>query len=317
MGTLFNYLYQFLESASFLLMCAIGMAIIYGMMNVTNMATGQMIMLGAYTTVLLVNQAHVPLMIAILAACAVVAVVGLILDRLILCRLYDRPMEALVATWGVSLILAQAVYLLFGPTLEGVAVPFGAVNIGGYSYSVYRFVLIGVAMLAIGGLYILLNHTRFGLHARATMQNREIASAMGVNANRMNITTFMLGSALAGLVGGLYAPTMSITPSMGNNFLTQAFVPVIVGGSNPLIGTLMASTGLGAVEAVFTILYGTFTGRMAILLAAILCVRFMPDGFTSVYLGLKNRKAMKKAKAQKAASTPAGPSPVGKGGTTA
>lgn len=276
---LISYIYQFLESFSFLALASVGMAIIYGMMGITNLAHGEFMMIGAYTTVLLCGLG-IPFAISVILGALVVAVFGLILDRTIICRLYSRPLDSIVATWGISLIISQLCFVVFGPTMQSVNTPLGTVALGNRSYSVYRLLLVLMAIVILVALFLLFNKTRFGLHSRATMQNREIASSLGVNSAKMNAVTFMLGSGLAGLVGGLYAPLFSLTPSYGTNFLMQSFVTVIVGGTNPLIGTTLASLGLGIVESSMSSFFGTFYGRIGILLVAILFIRVLPGGFS-------------------------------------
>ena len=142
-----------------------------------------------------------------------------------------------------------------------------------------------IAASVVAALAVLFKNTKFGLHSRATMQNREIASTFGVNTYKMNSMTFMLGSALAGLVGALYAPLMGLTPTYGTNFLVESFesfVTVVVGGANPLAGTVLAGTGLGIVDGSLSILGGTFVGRIGILLIAIVSIRILPKGFSGL-----------------------------------
>lgn len=273
------YIYQFLESFSFLALASVGMAIIYGMMGITNLAHGEFMMVGAYATVLL-SRCGIPFIIAVILGALIVAFLGLGLDRTVICRLYDRPLDSIVATWGISLILSQICFVIFGPTMQSINTPLGAVTIGNRSYSVYRLLLVALSFVILGALSVLFNKTEFGLHSRATMQNREIANSLGVNAKKMNAVTFMIGSGLAGLVGGLYAPLLSLTPSYGTNFLMQSFVTVIVGGANPLIGTTLASLGLGVVESSMSSFFGTFYGRIGILVVAIVFIRVLPGGFS-------------------------------------
>lgn len=284
------FIYQFLVSSSFLILAAIGMAIIYGMMDITNMAQGEFMMIGAYTTVLLVNRGNCPFVIAVLAGTVMTTSLGWFCDRVIIRRLYGRTMDSIVVTWGISIILQQLIYIVFGPDLAGISTPLGSFKIGQISYSIYRLLLIGVATVLVVGCFLLFRLTKFGLHSRATMQNREIASTFGVNTNRINSLTFMLGSALAGLVGSLYAPLMGITPTIGTNFLVESFVTVVVGGANPLAGTILAGTGLGLVEGTLSIFYGTFIGRIGILLIAILTIRVLPNGFS----GLVEKRSMRR-----------------------
>lgn len=277
-----NFLYQFLDSTTFLILAALGMAIIYGMMDITNLAQGEFMMVGAYVTVLLVNKASIPFILAVICGTLATVVLGAICDVLVFRRLYGRTMDSIVVSWGISILLSQLIYLIFGPDLAGIKTPLGAIKIGATSYSVYRILLMVIAAILIMAMYFLFKRTKFGLHSRATMQNREIASTFGINTNKMNSLTFMLGSGLAGLVGGLYAPLMGITPSYGTNFLVSSFVTVVVGGTNPLAGTLLAGSGLGLVQGSLQYAYGTFIGNIGILLIAILVIRILPNGFTGI-----------------------------------
>ena len=143
-----------------------------------------------------------------------------------------------------------SILVIFGPSMLGVSTPMGSFNVGKLSYSTYRVFLAFFAVALLIALWALFKHTKFGLHSRATMQNPEIAYALGVDSNKMYLLTYMLGSALAGLCGGLYAPTMSIVPTIGNSFMVQSFVTVVVGGSEPILGTLFSGTGLGIVNSV-------------------------------------------------------------------
>lgn len=294
MNGFINYLYMFLESASYMVLAAMGMSIIYGMMRMTNLATGQLIMVGAYSTSVFYNWLGLPLPVAILGAMAVNAVLGGMIEILIIRRLYNRRKDAIVATWGISIFLQQAVYMIFGPTMSSIPVPFGSIQIGNNAYSVYRLVLIGVAVLMVLMLYLLFGFTKFGLHARATMQNADIANTMGVNSQLMNIVTFALGAGLAGLTGGLYAPTVSIQPALGSNFMTQSFVTVLVGGINPLIGTILAGGALGFINGILSLKFTTFYGRIGILVAGILFIRFLPDGFSGLVKPGGRRKRLAK-----------------------
>ena len=281
MGAVY-YIYQFLDSATFLIMAGLGMSIIYGMMDITNLAQGEFMMVGAYTTVLLVNNVKMPFVIAVLGGTLVTTALGWVCDKLIFRRLYGRTMDSIVVSWGISILLCQLIYIIFGPDLPGITTPLGSIKIGNTSYSEYRLLLMVIAVVLIALVYALFKGTKFGLHSRATMQNREIASTFGVNTYRINSVTFMLGSALAGLAGSLYAPLMGITPTYGTNFLTEAFVTVIVGGTNPLAGTVLAGAGLGLVEGWLSILGGTFIGKIGILLIAIFSIRVLPKGFSGL-----------------------------------
>ena len=286
---MFSYIYQFLDSFSFLVLAVSGLSIIFGMMGIINLAHGEFIMLGAYAMTLMA-KASVPLPLAIILAAAIVGVFGCIVDKLVVCRLYNRPVDSVVATWGISLLLRQGILIILGPSLPGLTTPMGTFFVGGTSYSIYRMVLAAIAVFLLIGMYWLFMHTRFGLHSRATMQNSATAQAMGVNTANMYSLTFTIGSALAGLSGALYGPTMTITPTMGQAFQNDSFVTVIVGGANPLIGTALSGTVLGVIQSVLNILLGTFFGKMGLLIVAIVVIRVLPKGFS----GLVEKYMMKR-----------------------
>lgn len=295
-GVIFSYMYQFLDSFSFLVLAALGMAIIYGMMGITNMAQGELIMIGAYVTDILCTKCGMPLVISILGGTVFTGLVGLVMDRLIMKRLYDRPLDSIVVTWGISIAISQLIFIIFGPSMPGCDIPLGSFKVAGYSYSWYKLLLVLIAIVLIVATFLVFKYTRFGLHSRATMQNRDIANSLGVNANRMNSGTFMLGSALAGLCGGLYLPTMSLTPNYGESFLVQSFVTVLVGGADPLVGTVLAGGGLGVVESFLNMKLNTFYGKIGILIMAIIFIRVLPNGFSGLYNSIVMKRKMKKAK---------------------
>ncbi|ALS24323.1 MULTISPECIES: ABC transporter permease subunit [Paenibacillus] len=286
--SIFNVSYQLMDSFAFLIISAIGLAIIFGMMGIVNLAHGEFIMLGAYITTLLAHS-RVPLPLAVVAATVFVAIFGYIVDRLIIRYLYGRPLDSVVATWGISLILGQGMLILMGPSLQGISTPLGSFTLGDGSYSYYRVVLFVCALALLFFMYWLFMHTEFGLRSRATMQNRAVAQSLGTNTSRMYTITFMLGSAFAGLTGGLYAPTMSISPTFGSSFIMPSFVTVIVGGANPLVGTLLSGGALSAVNSVLSMLYGTLIGKLGLLVVAILFIRIFPLGFS----GLIEKKLMR------------------------
>jgi branched-chain amino acid transport system permease protein len=277
----FNALYQFQVSFSFLLLSAIGLAVIFGMMGVINLAHGEFMMLGAYITTIAATQG-VPLVLAILIAAVGVAAFGAIVEILVVRRLYGRLLDSVAATWAVGLILSQGMLILTGPSMQGVSSPFGSFTVGQTSYSWYRVVLGVISLILLALLYLLFMNTKFGLRARATIQNPEIAQALGVDTTRMYTLTFALGSALAGLAGGLFALTATIVPFFGTNYIVEAFVTVIVGGANALVGTPLAAALLGAINAALSTKYGLYIGRVGLLLTTILIIRVLPDGISGL-----------------------------------
>jgi len=276
-----NLFLQFIDSFGFLVLSAIGLAIIFGMMGVINLAHGEFITVGAYGTALSFH-AGLPLPVAMLVGVALTTVFGLILEFTIIRRLYGRLLDSMVATWGISLIMIQGLRIVFGSSLPSIGTPLGSVQYGSFSYSTYRLLLAGASLVLLGVLYWVFTSTDFGTRARATIQNEEMSRALGTDTNRMYLLTFGIGSALAGLTGALYAPTMTIVPGMGSTFLVEAFVTVVVGGASVLVGTSGAGLLLGFINAVFSNLFGTFAGRMALLVTTILVIRALPRGITGL-----------------------------------
>ena len=279
----FGFVYQFGDACAFLVLCASGLAVIFGMMGVINLAHGEFIMCGAYVTVT-VAKAGLPLPLAVLCGALAAGLAGIVLERLVIRHLYGRPLDTIVATWGISLIVSQGTLILLGPSLADVSTPLGSVAVGGLSYSVYRFVLMGVAAAILLALYALFTLTRFGVLARATIQVPHMAEALGVDTRLIYSLTFGIGAALAGATGGLYAPTMTLVPSMGAQFITEAFVTVVVGGGDVFLGTAPAGVILGLVRASMTTWQGQLAGQIGLLVAVILVIRVLPRGISGLLL---------------------------------
>lgn len=193
----FAALYQFADAFAFLVLSACGLAVIFGMMGVINLAHGEFIMCGAYVTATAVH-AGLPLPLAILAGALVSAVVGMLVEFVVVRHLYERPLDTIVATWGLSLIATQGTLIVIGSTMAGVGTPFGSFQVGAYSYSIYRIVLFLAALGVLGSLYSLFNWTSFGVKARATIQVPHMADALGVDTRWIYSLTFACGAGLAG-----------------------------------------------------------------------------------------------------------------------
>ena len=273
-------LIEVLRAVSWLVLLASGLAIIFGMMRVINIAHGEFLMLGGYT-VILATGAGVPLIVSILVlAPLVVGIFGVLVERLVIRFLYGRMIDTLLATWGLGLLMIGGVTLLFGNTREGVSTPLGGFSVGAYQVSTYTLVLIVVAALLLAAIWAVLKYTRAGLIARAVMQNPGMAQALGVNSRFVYMATFGIGSALTGLAGGLLAPVPGVVPSMGVNFIGQSFITVIVGGASVITGTLSAAVSLGTTSQAVTFGWGPVYGDAALLLAALVLLRLLPQGIT-------------------------------------
>lgn len=267
---------------SVLVIVSIGLAVIFGMMGIINLAHGEFLMLGAYVT-LSAARAGLNLWLAMLFAALMVGLFGVLMERLLIHRLYGRLADSMLATWGLSLILAQGVSDVFGPSTQGIPTPLGNVQVGGYSISEYSFVLIGAAVLMLLLVLWVFKRTRYGTMARAATQLPAMASAVGVNTKRINMWTFGFGASLAGLGGALLAPLAGVTPSMGQAYIARAFMTVIVGGAGVLTGTSAASGLLGGVQYVVSYLSNPFLGQGALLILAIVILRLMPTGLSGYW----------------------------------
>jgi branched-chain amino acid transport system permease protein len=283
LGLIASILYQFGTNAAFLLISAIGLIVILGMMRIINLAHGELMMMGAYTATIAFHRG-IPFPVAAVLSFIVVAVAGAILERLIVKRFYGRELGALVVTWGISLIMGQTTLVLFGPFMQAIAIPGGSFALGPFSFSVYWIALIIIAVLLLVALWWVYTRTVFGLQARATMQNPAMARALGVNTDRIYMLTFALGAGLAGFSGALMAPTVSIAPFMGQQFVAPAFITVVVGGgANVLTGAAGSSLLLSLVKTPVGFWLGAFLGTVVLLLAALIIIRLMPNGI-SAYL---------------------------------
>lgn len=273
-------LYQYADSIALLALAAIGLIIIFGMMGVINMAHGEMMMIGAYATSFS-YYAGVPAAVAVVLGGLGAGLAGIVLERLVIRRFYGRLLSSLVATWGLSLLLSQGALLALGPQIRTVPTPFGSFALGDLSFSYYRVFLCLAALSSIAAVWILFQYTSFGVRARATMENPRMARALGTDTERIYALTFGLGTALAGIAGGLFALTATIGPFYGQSYTAQAFITVVVGGAANIFSGLVASVlSLAAVKTVFMAQFNILIGHVAMLVLAIVVIRLMPAGIS-------------------------------------
>ena len=268
-----------LSSAAILLIATVGLAVMFGLMGVINLAHGEFIMFGAYAT-LFATQIGVPYPLAIIFATIVTAIFGGIVELLIIRRLYGRIFDTLLATWGLSLVLYQSAVLIFGTVTPGIGLPISNIQIGDYSLSVYLLFLILVAVVLIGSLYWLLTKTSYGITARAAIQDRETASAVGVESARINTMTFALGSGLAGFAGAILLPAIPATPNMGFAFVIKAFLAVVAAGPVTLTGTVAVGSTLGMVGNITASFWTSVVGDIVFFLLTITILRIFPLGIS-------------------------------------
>lgn len=273
-------LIQILYGAAGLLIVCAGLAVIFGMMKVINLAHGEFLMLGAYATVGSVHLG-INIWIAIFIVAPVsVGLVGIVLERLLIRRLYGRMVDTMLATWGLSLLLVGIITSVVGNTTAGIPTPLGSFAVGAYRVSEYTLAIIAVGILIALGARWVLKRTQWGLIARGTMQNPAMADALGINPSRVYSTTFAVGAALSGLAGGLMAPLTGVVPTMGAAFVAKAFITVIGGGPALLAGLVSASGLFGTINQAMSFLSTPVIGEVALLLAAIVMLRLLPQGIT-------------------------------------
>ncbi len=275
-----------LSASSVLLLAAIGLAITFGVMGVINMAHGEMVMLGAYSTY--VVQTLLPpwlqnwsLAFAIPLAFVVAGAVGIAIERLVIRFLYTRPLETLLATWGVSLILQQLVRSLFGANNRQVSNPpfmSGSFDLGGLSITTNRLWIIVLSAVVFIGLQLVLRATPFGLRMRAVTQNRRMAASMGISTARIDMLAFGLGSGVAGIAGVALSQIDNVSPNLGQGYIIDSFMVVVFGGVGNLWGTAFGALLIGLANKLLEPLIGAVQGQIVLLIVIILFIQRRPRG---------------------------------------
>ncbi len=275
---------------SVLLLAALGLAITFGLMGVINMAHGELLMIGAYATYIVQSffKQWLPgwidwyVLAALPVAFFITALVGMALERTVIRWLYGRPLETLLATWGISLILMQAVRSIFGAQNVEVANPSwmsgGITILGDLTLSYNRLVIIGFAFCIVVAVWLVLNFTRLGLFVRAITQNRRMADCVGVPTGRVDMLAFGLGSGIAGLAGVALSQLSNVGPDLGRGYIVDSFMVVVLGGVGQLAGTVVAALGLGVLNKIIEPFWGAVIAKIAILLFIVLFVQKRPQG---------------------------------------
>ncbi|MCP4383514.1 MAG: urea ABC transporter permease subunit UrtB [Hyphomicrobiales bacterium] len=270
-----------LSIASILMLVALGLAIIYGVTGVINLAHGEFVMLGAYCAWALQTYLGMGLLVSIIPIFLLLALFGWFIEVVVIRHLYDRPLDTILATWGIGVIAQQAIRLIVGGELRYVEMPSAlsrSVSIFGVEESAYRLFVLALALLLFAVTWYAFQRTRFGLKVRAITQDRAIASAFGINSGRVYRMTFAYGAGMAGIAGALVSPLKSVSPEMGTTYVVDAFMVVVMGGVQSLMGTLGASGILGELTG-FIAFYSNDTMAKALaLLAIVVLIRFRPQG---------------------------------------
>ena len=271
---------QVLYAIASLALISVGLAIIFGMMRVINLAHGEFLMLGGYAAIVATSHGISIWIAMLVVAPLVVGLIGVVVERTIIRFLYGRMIDTMLATWGLSLFLVGLTTTIFGNTTVGISAPLGGFSIGAYNTSVYTLFVIAVAAVVLAGVFVVLRYTRLGLIARGTMQNATMAAALGVKPPRVYAVTFGIGAALSGLAGGVLAPVSGVFPTIGVAYIAKAFITVIGGGAAILSGTASASVFFGTINQLATFATTPVFGQVALLAAAIILIRLLPQGIT-------------------------------------
>ena len=283
LGQVFNGL----SVGSIYILAALGLALSFGLMRVINMAHGEIVMFGGYVAYLTILVVPGPLGIvaAMLAAAVVGGILGAALETTLISRLADRPLDTLLATWGVSLIAQQGARDLFGATGVSFTAPKwldGTLELGLFSLPITRLFIMLVAALALIGLAVLLKTSRIGLLVRAANQDRPTASAMGVSVRGVDMFVFALGSAVAGLAGVVLALLGPVTPTVGQSYIVTAFLVVILGGLGSIAGTTIAAIMIGLVSAMAQVFVDVSFAQVVTLVFVIIFLQFRPQGVIAI-----------------------------------
>ena len=265
---------------AFLALTSAGLAIVFGMMRVINLAHGEFVMLGGYATIASA-KAGINIYFAMLVISPlVVGLWGLIVERVVVRHLYGRMVDTMLATWGVSLLMVGLVTLIFGNTAVSVPAPIPGYQLGSFQMGGYNLFIIAVGTLTVLGLWLLLRYTRVGLIARGAMQSADVAASLGYNPKLVYMWTFTAGAALSGLAGGVLAPLTGLLPSSGGAYIAKAFITVITGGAAVISGTLSSSVIFGTINQLVSFGSTPVFGEIAMLALAIVLLRLMPQGIT-------------------------------------
>lgn len=289
-----NLIFNGLSLSSIILLASLGLAITFGLMRVINMAHGEFMMIGAYTAYVVQrlvsgiftnSGADIGYFVSIIIAFAVTFIIGSLLETFVVSRLYGREIDSLLATWGISLILQQAARSIFGT--QGVLVKTsgvlsGSIKIAGASLSMTRLFIIVLVAVCLLGVWALMYHTNYGRQMRAVMQNRAMAQCMGINSRKIDNITFAIGSGLAGIAGCSIALLGSIDSTVGQNYIVNTFMAVVLGGVGKLLGTVLGSSIIGFSSIGFETITSSSIAKAIVLLIIIVFLQKKPQGLFTV-----------------------------------
>ena len=270
-----------LSMTSILLMVALGLAIIYGTTGVINMAHGEFVMIGAYTSWFLQTKLGMGLIASIIPIFIITALMGFLIERLIIRHLYNRLLDTILATWGIGVLLQQFIRLTVGSELQYLKIPTfmaESMDMFGQQVPIYRVFIFLFAIAIFVLAWFIIFRTRFGIQLRAVTQNKDIAGCFGINSGFVYSATFAFGTGVAALAGAFVAPLKSISPDMGTNYIIDAFMVVVLGGVESLIGTAASSFSIGESSSFLASFSNDTLAKALVLLIIILILRVKPEG---------------------------------------
>lgn len=288
METFVSQVFAGLSVGSILLLIALGLVLTFGQMGVINMAQGEFIMAGAYTAYLMqfvFSSPGVSLLVALPVGFLVAGLMGVVLEATLLRRMYDRPLDTLLVTWGVALILQQAARDIFGAPNVDVPAPSwlkGSVELFGVNLPISRIFILVLAIAAVAALTMVLTMTSLGRRIRATVQNRQLAETSGISTRRTDRTTFFIGSGLAGIAGVALSQIGSIGPTLGTNYVIDAFLVVVVGGIGQIKGAVIAAFALGLLRSGFEFWTSASIAKVLVFVAIVIFLQIRPQGIVNV-----------------------------------
>ena len=274
---------EILYAVASLIMISAGLAVVFGMMKVINLAHGEFMMMGGYATITAVNLGVNVFVAMLIIAPLIVGLIGLVVERLVIRHLYGRLIDTMLATWGLSLFFIGIVTMIFGNTTTGISTPIPGFTVGNYQINGYNFFIILVAIALVILLSAVLKGTRAGLIARGTMQRPDMAASLGYSPDRIYMATFFCGSALSGLAGAVLAPLVGLVPTSGAAYIAKAFITVIAGGPSLIAGLVSSSTVFGIISQTFSFAVSPVMGEVALLVAAVVLLRLLPQGVTGKF----------------------------------
>lgn len=268
-----------LMTAASLLLLSMGMAIIFGIMNVVNLAHGELIVIGAYVAYTMIEILELPFGIAVPASFLVTALLGAVIEKLIVKKLYGKVAETLLVTYALSMILQQVIKLIYGAGYIHISSPVsGALKIVKTVMPVYYICIIVIAALVFIATLLLFNKTRIGMQIRAVSQNRTMSECLGVNVKLIDTLTFAYGAGLTGLAGCIIAPINSISPFVGSNYMVDSFMAVVLGGVDSLFGSVLGSLIMGESNSIIGGYMDSVFAEMIVVFAVVIIIRFRPKG---------------------------------------